>query len=66
MGYKSNRGKGAIANARVNKLPRKQASWNNPSKSSKDSCRLGGLRPKKTIRSDAPMAPSGAFFLLML
>ena len=43
MGYKSNRGKGAIANARVNKLPRKQASWNNPSKSSKDPCRLGGL-----------------------
>jgi hypothetical protein len=43
MGRKRNKGRGAIANAKVNKLPRKQPSQNSVSKSNKDSCHIGGL-----------------------
>lgn len=42
MGHKSNKRSGAIANAKVNKLPRKQSSRNKFS-TEKEPCRLGGL-----------------------
>jgi len=43
MGYKNNRRKGAIANAKVNKLPRKQPNQSNVSRKDKDLSHIGGL-----------------------